>query len=141
MWYREGFERKNNMRMVAFISVLAAGFVMAVGCGDSGITDPDDLVFPDSNVSYAEHVQPLFNLRCTNSGCHEEQTRAGDLVLTSYFNLTARPGIVVPFSSESSLLAQKIDGRNPHRINTPILVNANQIQGVKTWIDEGAKNN
>ena len=31
---------------------------------------PIEVVFPDSNVSYGQQVQPLFNRGCAFSGCH-----------------------------------------------------------------------
>ncbi len=112
-----------------------------LGCSDSATTPSNDIVFPDKDVSYSSHVQPVFYLRCATSGCHDDQSRAGDISLTSYFNLTARPGIVIAGNSKASLLAQKIDGRLPHSNPIPILINSNQINGIKKWIDEGAKNN
>ena len=42
-----------------------AGVILVVfgvlGC-DTGATEPQDIVFPDSGVSYSRHVQPLFDL-------------------------------------------------------------------------------
>jgi hypothetical protein len=55
--------------------------------------------------------------------------------------MTERPGIIIPNDPESSLLLQKIDGRLPHPINVPIIINTNQLTGIRTWISEGAKNN
>jgi hypothetical protein len=54
---------------------------------------------------------------------------------------TERPGVVIPFDSQSSLLLQKIDGRLPHPLEVPIIINDNQLKGIKTWLDEGARNN
>ena len=48
---------------------------------------------------------------------------------------------VIPGDPASSLLLQKIDGRLPHPINVPIIINQNQLTGIRTWIAEGAKNN
>jgi hypothetical protein len=114
--------------------------VIAAACDDSSTND-NNLTFPASNVSYSQHVQPYFNVRCATYGCHDDQTRASNLSLTNYVNLTARPGIVVSGNSNSSLLVQRIDGRIPHPINVPIIINDNQLTGIKKWIDEGAKNN
>ncbi|MDH7516130.1 MAG: hypothetical protein QHI48_09680 [Bacteroidota bacterium] len=119
--------------------VLAA--LALAGCSDT-ISDVDtQLVFPEKDVSYSQHVQPFFNLRCATSGCHDDRTRAHGLSLTSYFALTERPGIVIPGNSDASLLVQRIDGRLPHPPEIPILVNDNQRKGIRTWVDEGAKNN
>ncbi|MDT8325430.1 MAG: c-type cytochrome domain-containing protein [Bacteroidota bacterium] len=110
-------------------------------CDDSGTRPGDEIVFPEENVSYSAHVQPFFNLRCANYGCHEDATRAANLSLTSYVNMNERPGIIIPGDASSSLLMQKIDGRLPHPIEVPIIINENQLNGIRTWINEGAKNN
>ena len=125
-----------------FVLFLPALFFLAnSGCKDSIDGPNGDLVFPDSNVSFTAHVQPFLTLRCASYGCHDDGSRAGDLSLTSYINMTARPGIVVPRDSKSSLLMQRIDGRLPHPPNVPILIDQNQLNGIKRWIDEGAKYN
>jgi len=111
------------------------------GCSDSGTTPGDEIVFPDSNVSYTAHVQPYMTLRCATYGCHDNATRSGNLNLTTYMDMTARPGVVIPKDSKSSLLMQRIDGRLPHPPNVPIIINQNQLNGIKRWIDEGAKYN
>lgn len=128
--------------IVILIAFLTAVFVAAMpSCDDDGLGPGDEVVFPEENVSYAEHVQPYFNLRCANYGCHEDQARAGNLSLTSYNALTERPGLIIPGDAESSFLMQKIDGRLPHPIDVPIIINENQLEGIRTWINEGAKNN
>lgn len=129
-------------RTIAFTAFLAMATLLSLAaCDDSGTRPGDEIIFPDKDVSYMAHVQPFFNLRCANYGCHEDQTRAGNLSLTSYVAMTDRPGIVIPRDPESSLLMQKIDGRLPHPINVPILINQNQLTGIRTWITEGALNN
>ena len=106
---------------------------------NSNPTATSDIVFPDSNISYARYVQPLFYQKCALVGCHDDESMAGGLSLTSYTALTAQPGVVIPKNSTNSLLAQIIDGRAPHTI--VITLTANQIKGIKKWIDEGALNN
>jgi len=116
-------------------------FIIIYGCDDT--TGPvSDIVFPDVNVSYSEHVQPLFNQTCALSGCHNDASQAGGLSLTSYGNLTLRPNIVVPFAPEESLLYLRIEGQLGEQmpLNRPPL-NRNQRDGIRTWIEEGADNN
>lgn len=124
--------------MIAGLFVL---FLFTFGCEDT--VRPADIVFPDVNVSYSQHVQPLFDQTCAFSGCHNDATRAGNLSLTSYHNLTQRPDIVFPGNPESSLLyirisSQQLGPQMP--MNRPPL-NRNQQQGIRTWINEGAENN
>jgi hypothetical protein len=105
-------------------------------------TGQSSIVFPSSNVSYSKQVQPLFNITCTYSGCHDDGTQAGGLSLTNYFSLISTPGVVVPKDTTHSILIQRIEGLGPIMPPPPFSpLNANQIQGIKTWVIEGAKYN
>ncbi len=100
------------------------------------------IVFPATNVSYSKQVQPLFNISCAYSGCHDDQSQAGGLSLTSYFNLMDAPGVVIAKDTTHSILIQRVEGEGP--IMPPAgfsRLNANQIKGLKTWIMEGANFN
>ncbi|MCE7934195.1 MAG: hypothetical protein DYG96_06340 [Chlorobi bacterium CHB2] len=128
-----------RLLLAALAVALAAG---VVGCGDNGvITDPLDIVFPESNVSYSQHVQPLFDLSCTSSGCHDGYTQAGGLRLETYADLFQKPGMVRPNDSTRSTLRLAIRGvtvLHP-RIEPPLT--ENQARGIAIWIQEGASNN
>ena len=50
-------------------------FVFIIGCKDQG-TNIDNTEIPSSNVSFAQYIQPVFDNKCNNSGCHEDGTRA-----------------------------------------------------------------
>ncbi len=94
--------------------------------------------------SYAMHIQPVFSANCTFSGCHGPNPPSG-LQLTSYANLMAggRSGpAVIPGDAENSLLVKRIEGRIPPRmpLNRDPLCDF-QIQTIRRWIDQGAKNN
>jgi hypothetical protein len=117
------------------------------GCKDKGITDPavSDIVFPASNVSYSQHVDPLFQQRCAFGGCHYGPSPAGGLDLTrpSYEALRNHfPALVVVGEPSNSILVQKIEGTLQPRMpyNRQPLTD-NQINGIRTWISEGALNN
>jgi hypothetical protein len=128
---------------LAFMTIFLPSLASYLGCGkDSSPTSPSDIVFPSTNVSYSQHVQPLFNTSCALAGCHDDVTRQNNLSLTSYQNATARAGIIVAGNADGSILAQRIDGRLQPQMpfNRPPL-NSNQINGIKTWINEGARNN
>jgi hypothetical protein len=129
-----------DRKVIPVVIILFIALLLIHSCDDSS-TNSNDIVFPSKNVSYSQHVQPLFNIRCVNSGCHDDQSRAGNLTLTSYLGISVNPGVVIPGNSQSSKLAQKIDGRLPHQNIAPILITTNQINGIIIWIDEGAKNN
>jgi hypothetical protein len=111
-------------------------------CGDNIITDSRDIVFPAKDVSYRSHVQPLFDLSCAVSGCHDTYAYAGGLALTSYVELRAKPGVIVSNDSSGSLLVQVLRGRQPH-INDALFrrVTEDQKRGIAVWVQEGAFNN
>jgi hypothetical protein len=118
-----------------------------VSCKDS-ITgfNIDDVEIPEKNVSYSEYIQPIFNYKCTNSGCHDGATRASDLDLTNYAGTVARPDIVVLGSAELSKLIWAVEGTGGTEIMPPFTagvtpITENQLMGMKTWINEGAKAN
>jgi hypothetical protein len=127
--------RITTMTLFATVALLSS-------CSKDSNPTSSDIVFPSSNVSYSQHVQPLFNTSCAVSGCHDDATRQNNLSLTSYTNATARPGIIIPGDAQNSVLAQRIDGRlQPQMPFQRPPLNSNQINGIKTWINEGAKNN
>ncbi len=119
----------------------------AAGCKDKNnpVTgdSPSNVVFPTTNVSYGAHVQPLFNQACNFAGCHDDGAHQSALKLTTYDNAVRMlPGIVVPGNPDGSVLVLRIQGsigpRMPPGANG---LNQNQINGIRTWIAEGAKNN
>ncbi|HUI10484.1 MAG TPA: c-type cytochrome domain-containing protein [Bacteroidota bacterium] len=125
------------------LAALAAG----AGCKGTAPTGPDnspsDIIFPTSGVSYSSQVQPLFNQACTFSGCHDASTDPTKLDLTSYGKAVLTiPGVVVPGKPDASTLVLRIQGSVGARMPPGAYpLNQNQINGIRTWIVEGAKNN
>lgn len=107
--------------------------------------DASSIEFPASNVSYSRHVEPLFQQRCTFSGCHSGSSPAQglNLVAPSYSSLmNHQPRLVVAGESNNSLLIQRLDGRIQPRMPENLdPITQNQLTGIKKWIDEGALNN
>jgi hypothetical protein len=135
-----------SWKTTIILLVLSALFAGLPGCKDQ-VTDPNTnpIVFPDAGVSYSKHVEALFQQRCALSGCHSSGAAAAGLALTmpSYSSLmNHQPELVTPGASNNSLLVQRIDGRFAPQmpLNSQALT-ANQINGIKKWIDEGALNN
>jgi hypothetical protein len=76
---------------------------------------------------------------CVASGCHGRYQTAANLNLEDamWHTLIYTPGLVAIKNSENSVLVWHLEGKlliMPPR--TPL--KANQISGVKKWIDEGA---
>ena len=83
------------------IPALVFSAVCFVSCDDS-ITgkDIDSRIIPATNVSYSEHLQPVFEVKCNISGCHEDAARAGGLALTSWAATTAGATMPIPTSKQ-----------------------------------------
>jgi hypothetical protein len=130
-------------------AVAAAMGVMAAGlsCKGTAPTGPDGspstIIFPVKGVSYGAQVQPLFNQACNPAGCHDAGQHQSQLDLTTYDQaVLALPGVVVAGKPDASTLVLRIQGSVGARMppgNYPL--NQNQINGIRTWIVEGAKNN
>lgn len=129
------------MTMLGLIGCMAALCLTACNSGGT-ITDPTQVVFPESGVSYVRHVKPFLALSCAFSGCHGDIEPAGGIRLTSYTYLFIdRPNLVVSGRPDESLIIQILDQRIPHRFDIVRNVTSAQIRGMRTWISEGALNN
>ena len=123
------------------------GIVFYSGCKDSITANQlDNIVIPDSNVSYKKYIQPVFNLKCIN--CHGNGQTDGGIDLTTWASTTADPNVVFKGNPDNSSLVWAIKGNYQGNAEPmPPLGSAykpltqNQVNGVVTWIKEGAKNN
>jgi hypothetical protein len=117
-----------------------------IACDDT-ITgkDIDSRIIPAANVSYSQHIQPVFEVKCNISACHEDAARAGGIALTSWAQAVADPSVIFPGEPQNSRLIWAIDPNYAAVSPMPPLgyppLTANQIEGIRTWIAEGAKNN
>lgn len=132
------------MKYNILFGAIFLAFVLAAGCKDTVTNQSvDEHQIPASNVSYNKDIQPLFEVKCNNSGCHDDQSKAGGLSLTSYQNTTSDPTIIVAGYPENSRLIWSITpgSSNPMPpLDRPQLTK-NQRDGIATWIKEGAKAN
>jgi hypothetical protein len=131
---------------LALVFAIGVSGIICASCEDelTGLR-PSDVVFPDSAVSYSQHVDALFQQSCASSQCHGGSTPAGDLNLEfpSYRALVDhRPRLVLSGDGANSLLVLRLTGAVGERmpLRLPAL-NENQIRGIQRWIDEGAINN
>ncbi len=134
------------MKKCLIVSSLLALFSAAllISCDDTNtVKNIDSRVIPSTNVSYSQDLQPVFDVKCNASGCHNDQDRGGGISLTSYSNTTADYLVVAPGNPNNSKLVWSIKGESTYPmppVGYPPLTK-NQIDGITTWIKEGAKNN
>lgn len=130
------------MKIIYTIILFIIGSVL-ISCDDTNI-DLESENIPDKDVSFSKHILPVFFAKCTSSGCHNESSAAGNLILTNYYDVT-KPGIVVKGAPESSKLVLVLKGQFGYLMPplgsgiTPF--NTKQLNGLVTWIAEGAKDN
>jgi hypothetical protein len=126
---------------VAVFSILGIVAILAIltqGCG--GISNADQIVFPDTGVSYSQQVEPFLTLACNTPGCHDISA-AGGYDFSTWTDIRNYPGLVDvnatnPNLDTSSILLLTLFGEEAHA--APLNVNQNQRDGIKTWIMEGA---
>lgn len=135
-----------NLRFILYTIYFLSFISLPIyyGCDDTITNEQlDNVDIPDENVSYNDHILPLMMGKCAYSHCHSDEMRAGGLSLTSYIATTADYTIVTPYNPDNSRLVWAIEGTGVYPmppIGYPVFT-PDQIQGVRTWIEEGAKNN
>ena len=130
------------MRILA-LSFISAFVLLFYACNDNLTHNPQEIIFPDSNVSLQEHVQPVVMYTCSYQGCHSDDTRAGGLRITDYYSYfeTQAIGLVVPYQPDASRMIQIIENPAYHIPYIVWQLTPNHKTGIRTWIDEGAINN
>ena len=117
-------------------------FVFLISCDDWGSNINEVPIFPEKNVSFQDHVQPYMMISCSFAGCHSDYSMAGGFRMTTYFSYFEKGELITIGKPELSLLALIMDGTFPHVEPLPRnYITDNSIEGIKTWIREGAKNN
>ncbi len=131
------------IKLFYLILLITSAFIY-IGCDDTiTVQDVDNREIPDSNVSFSKDIAPIFELKCVS--CHGNGGLDAGLDLTVWSRFVDGR-IVVPFEPGNSILVWTIEptaGFPPMPpVGSPFFpLTLQQIQGVKTWIDEGAKNN
>lgn len=119
--------------------VLLFSFVL-IGCND------DDPVGPNDDVSFSEHVLPIFQQNhCLD--CHGATLQENNLRVDSVAELLeggdSGPA-VIPGDADGSLLIQQMSDDPPLGNRMPLgfpPVPQNQQNTIRTWINEGAQDN
>lgn len=131
---------------IKYIITATFGIFTFISCDDTlTVQTVDDRTIPLTNVSFSQDIYPIFQVKCAFSGCHASPNPADGIDLSTWANVTANPNIVFPGEPDLSRLVWAIEGRagiSPMPIvgySRP--VTATQLQGIKTWIDEGALDN
>ncbi len=129
---------KNILLKIVFLLLLAS----ISACSDNTITEPEQIIFPEKNVSYTNQVEPFFHISCTFSGCHaSDAANYGSFSMNTYFDLYARAGLIKQFDPDNSTLNMIMERKLPHYQQMRAGITENHVQGLRQWVLEGAKNN
>jgi hypothetical protein len=100
----------------------------------TGATTGTTVTEPCDTVSYKKHIEPIINLNCAISGCHDA-TASGGAILTSY-------ALVKDKADAGRIKARVLDGVNGFMPSgDPDGLPQNQKDLIKCWLDKGARNN
>lgn len=123
-----------------FFSLLFSfSFLMATGCSHD-IIDYASV----EQISYSQHIQPIFKQNCLSSGCHNSQNPANGLDLTSWESLIRGSdygAVIISGHAEHSHLVEHLEGEAEPRM--PLNRNPlpeEQIEFIARWVEEGARN-
>lgn len=127
----------------SFIILTVLAVLILVAC-EGKINEIDNVEIPKSNVSFSKHLQIPIERKCAAYGCHDLETAAAGYQLVGYHNIT-QVRLVDKTSPETSLLVWVINGTSPVQMPpigapTAPLTKA-QVDGIITWIREGALDN
>jgi hypothetical protein len=141
------------MKNYLFLNIVKAGIILFVitgaiflainiGCNKKS-TQPESIVYPDSNLSFIQHIHPIFINNCVSGGCHESAVPAAGLDLETLAPTFNGP-VVIPFDANQSrlyrlLLSDYMGIPRMPRGRGPLPDNA--INAIGTWINEGASIN
>ncbi len=143
--YFEKLYYSNTIKALFLWAVIGMFSFLIYGCDDTTTNaQVDNTTIPSSNVSYSKHIQPVFTVKCTYSGCHDDNSKAGGLSLTSWSGTTAGYKVVIPGSASTSPIVWSVNGSGTKPmppVSTYPGMTSNQVNGLKVWINEGAKNN
>ncbi|UCF63525.1 MAG: hypothetical protein JSW33_13315 [bacterium] len=134
----------NTLKRIPFLILLMilATTLLFQQCKKS-TNEPQEIVYPDSNLSFIEHIQPIFQRDCANSGCHTSSSPASGLdleTLTPTF-ISENGPVVIAFNADQSrlylvLLSDYMGIPRMPRGRAPLSIN--KITAIRTWINEGA---
>jgi len=135
---------RSNFKFYFNIFFAAAFFTILFvsGCDSTSLTS---IKIPSSNISYSQHIQPVLNVKCAVTGCHDAANAAGGYNMSDWSGTVTIP-YVIPNDPDNSLAVMTVTGQGGlpvmPPVNSSILpMTDTEITGFKKWIKEGAKNN
>ena len=130
------------------ITATVATIGMAAIAATGVLTAPKQACAASPKISFAEDIMPIFRGRCV--GCHQaggEGLEKSGLDLSSYAGVmkgTKHGPMVIPGDAQSSNLMWLLDWRASPELRMPHgrkKLSTCDRNDIRSWINEGAKNN
>jgi len=132
---------RNNKKAIACTLVLISMLIVA-GCYKADTLYPNIDSQVNKEVSFVKDIIPVFNQKCSISGCHGSGGHIPDLTAAKAYNSLINGGFINTAEPKNSKLYMRLTGKitpampligssNPSNINALVL----------TWITQKAKNN
>ncbi len=100
----------------------------------------DDTIPCDPDLVYFEKdILPLLQSNCARSDCHDEQSAQNDVILTNYLDIINTADVEKGDAEDSNLYEVLEDGEMPPDEEDKL--SQEQVNLIKDWINQGAKNN
>ena len=144
--------QKNIFLFLALAFLTTAILSISVSCkhqnGEIPDPNPNDTLpvaqpcDPDT-VYFVNTILPLLQSGCAMSGCHDAASAADGVVLTDYSRILSTAEVRPGDPDESKLYKVITDDEPEDRMPPPprMAFTAEQIAQIRTWIQQGAKNN
>jgi len=129
-------------KIAIIIIVIAAPIIGLQSCYKVATLYPDINQEVTTEVSFANDIIPVFNAKCSMSGCHNAGGQKPNLVAESALNSLTNGGYIDVDNPENSELYLWMTGKKATAMpqgeaNNPSNIN----QYVLAWIKQGAQNN
>ncbi len=123
---------RNNNFITGIAAVITATFAFALSEAQTA---------PPAQVSFYKQIKPILQKRC--QGCHQPVAQGGKMILTTYEAFRAGgssgPGFV-PGKPDQSAIMRFITGNPPPMPKNQKPLETAEVELVRKWIEEGAKN-
>ena len=119
--------RKKNVVLLFSIAVI----LTSSGC----YYDKSDLLYQNNtdcntvDAKFSTAISPLMQSKCSYSGCHDAATGAGNAVLETYAQISAKAGRI----NQRCVIDRTMPTGTP--------LSASEVASIKCWVDAGAPNN
>jgi hypothetical protein len=132
---------RNNKKALTYTLVVMSILIIA-GCYKADTLYPNTDSLLNKEVSFINNIIPVFNQKCSITGCHGSGGHVPDLTAAKAYNSLMNGGFINVADPKNSKLYLRLTGKitpgmplsgtsNPSNINALVL----------TWITQKAKNN